>query len=172
MGILGQDLRSLRGAGNLEARLVRLADETKRCELDNGNVPTVPSLSDADTADAESYLADLLLCLPLMGVGFFEKPKSPTRSTRDLFLNAKGIRARAFEEVAVLVVRADSQAVKKRGGVNPRISVGASKGAAKSKASSKTLARTIALFRITPFLPRPLHRASCYDVQATGAKSR
>ena len=112
MGILGQDLRSLREAGNLEARLVRLADETKRCELDNGNVPTVPSLSDADTADAESYLADVLLCLPLMGVSFFEKPKSPTRSTRDLFLNAKGIRARAFEHVAGFVVRADSQAVK------------------------------------------------------------
>ena len=97
----------------LEARLLRLADETKRCELDNGNVPTVPSLSDADTADAESYLADMLLCLPLMGVSFFEKPKSPTRSTRDFFLNAKGIRARAFEEVAGFVVRADSQAVKK-----------------------------------------------------------
>jgi hypothetical protein len=65
-----------------------------------------------DTADAESYLADVLLCLPLMGVSFFEKPKSPTRSTRDLFLNAKGIRARAFEHVAGFVVRADSQAVK------------------------------------------------------------
>ncbi|MBK6938901.1 MAG: GIY-YIG nuclease family protein [Planctomycetes bacterium] len=50
----------------LEARLVALAAEAKRCELDNGNVPQLPSLSEADAADAEGYLADLLLCLPIV----------------------------------------------------------------------------------------------------------
>ena len=32
----------------LEARLVVLADAAKRCELDNGNVPALPSLSEMD----------------------------------------------------------------------------------------------------------------------------
>ena len=59
----------------LEARLVQLAAETKRCELDNANIPQRPSLSDADRADADLYLADMLLCLPVVGVSFFEKPR-------------------------------------------------------------------------------------------------
>ena len=75
----------------LEARLVELADNIKRCELDNGNNPTAPTLSEADTADAESYLTDMLLCLPIMGVSFFEKPKAPERTTQSLVLDAKGI---------------------------------------------------------------------------------
>ena len=37
----------------LESSLVALANEAKRCELDNGNVPQLPSLSEADAADAE-----------------------------------------------------------------------------------------------------------------------
>ena len=57
----------------LEARLVGLAAEAKRCDLDNANVPQVPSLSDADAADAELYLADLLLCLPVVGVNFLRE---------------------------------------------------------------------------------------------------
>ena len=97
----------------LEARLVELADEIKRCELDNANIPMEPTLSEADRADAESYLTDMLLCLPLMGVGFFEKPKAPQRKTQDLVLDAKGIQARAFEDASGFVVRSGSQAVKK-----------------------------------------------------------
>ena len=81
---------------HLEARLVSLAAEAKRCELDNGNVPQLPSLSDADTADAELYLAHMLLCLPILGVSFFEKPRTQGEKSQDLFLNAKGLRARGF----------------------------------------------------------------------------
>ena len=97
---------------HLEARLVQLAAEAKRCELDNANVPQQPSLSDADMADAELYLADLLLCLPVVGVSFFEKPRAPVEKMHDLFLNAKGIQARGYEEAGGFVVCADSQAVK------------------------------------------------------------
>jgi hypothetical protein len=46
----------------LEARLIALATEAKRCVLDNGNVPALPSLSEADAADAEGFLAEALLC--------------------------------------------------------------------------------------------------------------
>ena len=97
----------------LEARLLELAAEVKRCELDNANNPKVPTLSEADTADAESYLTDMLLCLPLMGVHFFEKPKAPKRKTQDLVLDAKGIQARAFLDASGFVVRSGSHAVKK-----------------------------------------------------------
>jgi len=44
---------------HVESRLVALASAAKRCELDNGNVPQPPSLSAADVADAEGFLADV-----------------------------------------------------------------------------------------------------------------
>ena len=81
----------------LETRLVGLAAEAKRCELDNANVPRLPSLSDADAADAELYLADMLLCLPIVGVNFFKKPRSQENRRQDLFLKGKGISAQGYE---------------------------------------------------------------------------
>ena len=97
----------------LEAQLLDLAAEVKRCELDNTNTPQPPSLSDADKADAELYLADILLCLPIVGVSFFEKPRGPTEKEQDLFLKSKWIQARGSEETGGFVVRSGSQAVKK-----------------------------------------------------------
>ena len=70
---------------HLEARLVQLAAEAKRCELDNANIPQMPSLSAADKTDAELYLADMLLCLPVIGVSFFEKLRGLAEKTQDLF---------------------------------------------------------------------------------------
>ncbi|MCL6546984.1 MAG: GIY-YIG nuclease family protein [Bryobacteraceae bacterium] len=96
----------------LEARLVALAAEAKRAELDNGNVPQLPVLSEADAADAEAFLADLLLCLPIVGVNVFEKAKAAGAQSRDLILRAKGIEARGQEAAEGFVVRAGSQAVK------------------------------------------------------------
>jgi hypothetical protein len=57
---------------HLEARLVGLARQSKRCVLENGNVPQLPSLSHADEAEVEGFLTNLLLCLPILGYGFFE----------------------------------------------------------------------------------------------------
>ena len=96
----------------LEARLVQRAAAAKRCELDNVIVPQTPSLSDADKADADLYLADMLLCLPVVGVSFFESPRGPAGTSRELFLSAKGIKASGYEEAGGFVVRAGSQAVK------------------------------------------------------------
>ena len=96
----------------LEARLVRLAAEAKRAELDNGNVPQLPALSEADAADAEGFLSDLLLCLPVVGVNWFEKAKAGPATSRELFLRAKGIEARGVDGSEGFVVRAGSQAVK------------------------------------------------------------
>ncbi len=60
----------------------------------------------------ELYLADMLLCLPVVGVSFFEKPREPAGKSQDLFLNAKGIRARGYEGTGDFVVHTGSQAVK------------------------------------------------------------
>ena len=69
-------------------------------------------LSDADKADAELYLADMLLCLPVVGVRFFEKPRGPARKNCELFLSAKGIEASGYEGPGGFVVQSGSQAVK------------------------------------------------------------
>lgn len=96
----------------LEGRLVALAHEAKRCELDNGNVPQLPGLSEADVADAEGFLADMLLCLPVIGVTLFEKPRATAGQISELFLRAKGIEARGIDSPEGFVVRAGSTSVK------------------------------------------------------------
>jgi len=101
----------------LEARLVALAKEANRAELENGNVPQPPSLSEADRADAEGFLEDMLLCLPILGVSVFEKPKaygSPeSKEVQELFLRAKGVEARGMYTAEGFVVKAGSRAAKK-----------------------------------------------------------
>jgi hypothetical protein len=96
----------------LEARLVQLAADAKRAELDNGNIPQLPTLSEADKADAEAFLQDMLLCLPLLGLNVFEKAKAPGKKSRDLILKGKGIEARGQDTAEGFVVRAGSLAVK------------------------------------------------------------
>lgn len=96
----------------LEARLVQQANDAKRVELDNGNVPQLPALSEADAADAEAFLLDLLLCLPLMGTPFFEPAQTVQARRRELILKAKGIEARGVDTAEGFVVLAGSQAVK------------------------------------------------------------
>jgi hypothetical protein len=96
----------------LEARLIGLAAEARRAELDNVNSPQLPSLSEADGAEADGFLSDMLLCFPVLGVGFFEKaPAAPPRS-RELLLKGKGIEARGYEAPQGFVVRAGSRAVR------------------------------------------------------------
>ncbi|MDP9358475.1 MAG: DUF4357 domain-containing protein [Chloroflexota bacterium] len=56
----------------LEARLLELARRAKRADLENETIPSRPNLSEADTADAESFLEDMLLIYPLLGVTAFE----------------------------------------------------------------------------------------------------
>ena len=97
---------------HLEARLVALATEAKRCELDNGNVPRLPALSEADRADAESFLADVLLCLPVVGLNVFEKSAARGAKSRDLYLKARGVEGRGADGADGFTVRAGSTAAK------------------------------------------------------------
>jgi hypothetical protein len=96
----------------LEARLIALATEAKRCELDNGNQPTLPSMSEADIAEAEGFLNEMLVCFPVLGLNVFEKPATGQPGHRFLFLKGKGIEAKGYESAEGFVVLANSEAVK------------------------------------------------------------
>lgn len=95
----------------LEARLIALAAQAKRCTLNNGNVPQLPSLSEADAADADGFLAEMLLCLPVLGLAVFSSAPVVERSAMDLVLRAKGVEARGVETPQGFVVRTGSRAV-------------------------------------------------------------
>ena len=96
----------------LESRLVQLATSAKRCDLDNGNSPNPPSLSEADTAEVDGFLDDLLLCLPTLGFGFFEVGGQQRPRGREFTLSGRGIEARGIETSNGFLVRAGSTACK------------------------------------------------------------
>lgn len=62
---------------HLEARLIELAREARRCKLDNLQQGRSISLSEVDRAEAEGYLSELLLCCPVLGLRLFERPQAP-----------------------------------------------------------------------------------------------
>lgn len=97
----------------LESRLVELAKAAKRCTLQNATTPQLPSLSEADVADTEAFLAEMLLCFPVLGVTVFEKPEKQARSRETLALKAKGIVATGYESSGGFVVLSGSGVVGK-----------------------------------------------------------
>lgn len=80
----------------LESKLITLAREAQRCELDNNNSPELPTLSEMDAADAEGFLAEMILCLPVLGVTAFSRPTVVNRE-KMLYLKARGIEGRGYE---------------------------------------------------------------------------
>jgi hypothetical protein len=60
----------------LEYALVKRATATGGCKLDNGNAPQEPRLTEAEKADTESFLKEILQILPLVGLRAFEFPKA------------------------------------------------------------------------------------------------
>ena len=96
---------------HLEARLVALARKAQRAELDNSNTPELPTLSEAESAEAEGFLAEMLLCLPLIGVQAFEQAESLRSQSEPLELIGKGIRARGYDTAGGFLVKKGSQAV-------------------------------------------------------------
>lgn len=96
----------------LEAKLVDLAHQAKRASLDNANVPQSPALSEAETADADSFLADMLSIFPLLNLKVFEKTVvNKNRSRCEFRIEAKGIVAKGYEAPEGFVVLQGSKAV-------------------------------------------------------------
>lgn len=97
----------------LEANLVRLAREAKRTPLDNANVPTEPSLSEADQADMNVFLRHMLGMLPVLGVQAFEQVSRTARESTAplLFCRGKGADASGYEASQGFVVKQGSLGV-------------------------------------------------------------
>lgn len=95
----------------LESRLVNLAKEAKRCVLENGNSPEEPTLSEPKLADMETFLDQMLLCYPAIGLNVFEKPEQSAPKKDLLFLKAKDIQASGYDSTEGFVVLKNSQAV-------------------------------------------------------------
>ena len=83
----------------LESRLLTIAARANRAELDNGSTTTLPSLSEADRADMEAFLADMLLIYPVLGLNAFEKADEvdPVAPTEPLYLSGKDAKAEGRE---------------------------------------------------------------------------
>jgi hypothetical protein len=95
---------------HLEARLLDTAKQAKRATLDNANSPQMPALSEAETADAESFLVDMLSIFPLLGLTVFDVIiKGSTR--HEFKIEAKGITARGHETPEGFIVIQGSTAV-------------------------------------------------------------
>ena len=103
----------------LEARLIGLADEANRAEMDNANVGLSSRLSEPDEAEAETFLAEMLLIYPVLGVHVFQKQttsRSDEPSSSDdqspastrLYLRRPNTKAEGEETANGFVVFADS----------------------------------------------------------------
>jgi hypothetical protein len=100
----------------LESRLISLAKETNRCILENGNLPQLPNLSEADTAYVKVFLEQMLLIFGVLGVSVFQKPTGIAPSAQLLYIKAKGgLTAIGYEADAGFVVRAKSESPKQPG---------------------------------------------------------
>ncbi len=61
----------------LESRLCELASAAKRCVLQNKTEPQPPKLSDSDRDQAETFLREVLVVLPVVGISEFETASKP-----------------------------------------------------------------------------------------------
>ena len=96
----------------LESRLIALALQAKRCTLENGNIPQLPTLSEAEAADAEGFLSEMLLCFPVLGLSVFSAPSEGNSHGAVFYLKAKGVEALGVETPQGFVVHSGSRAVK------------------------------------------------------------
>lgn len=96
----------------LEASLVRQAKSAKRLPLDNANQPAEPSLSEADRADMQVFLENMLDMLPVLGIHAFEQATAaPARAAETLLTcKGKGIAAQGYEATQGFIVKAGSLA--------------------------------------------------------------
>lgn len=97
----------------LEAALIRLAKEAKRLPLDNANQPGEPSLSEADLADMNVFLDNMLGMLPVLGINAFERAQTKAHegAVQLLSVKGKGVSAQGFESTQGFVVKSGSEAV-------------------------------------------------------------
>jgi hypothetical protein len=97
----------------LESRLVALAKAANQWEIENQAVPAEPPLSEADRADAEWFLGEMLVIYPILGVDAFESAAeeiSEVEAGEVLSLKQRGAEGKGRETKDGFVVLAGSRA--------------------------------------------------------------
>jgi hypothetical protein len=96
----------------LEAQLVARARAAKRVPLDNGNYPAEPTLSEADRADMDVFLSNILGMLPVLGIHAFEQSTSASANGNASLLTCqgRGVVATGYDTPQGFVVKAGSGA--------------------------------------------------------------
>lgn len=99
---------------HLESRMIEMAQKAKRCNLANGNLPKLPTLIEADLADMEHFLENMLGIFPLVGLSIFETTPHVNKDQKEgLFFIKKGrggTNATAIQEPEGFIVLKDSKA--------------------------------------------------------------
>ncbi len=93
----------------LESRLLELAKEASRCNIENKQFPPRPPLNEADRDDSETFLEEILVCLSTLGIGYFEATRpAKSISKQSLFLlkdKDGAVLAEGYETTAGFVIR-------------------------------------------------------------------
>ena len=100
----------------LEASLVELANKAKRCDMDNASAPQKPELGIADKIAAEGFLSNMLQCLPVIGVRFFDEPPTSRASTKDVLVlkGSNGVDAKGYNGPEFIVLEGSKIAKNER----------------------------------------------------------
>ena len=105
----------------LESRLVQLAMEAKTAQIDNGTLPGIPTLHEADISDMEYFLEQMKLILPVMGFKFLisstvkslemsEKLENSTEINEIYTIKTKSFKATMIETDQGYIVSKGSEA--------------------------------------------------------------
>lgn len=97
----------------LESRLLTLARTAKQWTVENTAAPGEPPLSEADRADADWFLDEMLVIYPILGIDAFEvaaREPTPAGAAADLLLRQRGGEGRGRETKDGFVVLAGSRA--------------------------------------------------------------
>ena len=74
----------------LEARLIALARDGRRADIDNGTTPPIPILGEAEQADLETYLDEMLLIYPVLDLRVFETLVESTAGRARVYAQGPG----------------------------------------------------------------------------------
>ena len=96
----------------LEAQLVSRARSAKRMLLENGNIPSEPTISEADRADMNLFRSNILGMLPVFGIHAFEQSPhmAPKSGLPLLTCQGRGVKASGYDTPQGFVVQSGSAA--------------------------------------------------------------
>lgn len=77
--------------------MLELAKNNGRSKLENSSASLLPRLSEADEAEIEGFLDELLSLLPVLGVTYFEPDETPDPDGKVYYLEGPGCSAKGLE---------------------------------------------------------------------------